>query len=264
MTDRWICLLYHDVMPRRPALCGGSTHFAVSQSAFERQLDAIVEAGLAGCSIEAALSAPGQRRVAISFDDGDVGQFERAFPSLVERNMSATFLVTSSWVGRPGYMSWDQLREMKGAGMSIQSHTVSHPFLSELAATAVLDELRRSKGELDERLVQDTGTLALPGGDMPRRRLRPLIEQAGYRIVATSRWGSNLARSGDRDGPIFVRRCTIRAEPSKRHFCGILNGDPRLAVPRATRDLLLRSVRSTLGASRYAGWRRRFLEVLAR
>src|SRR2546425_1196796 len=119
--------MYHDVSPQSPGITGGKDFFSVSEATFERHLSTIEGMGLRGVSIAEAL-APGARDfVAISFDDGDLGQATRAFPLLAKHGMTATFFVTTGWIGRPEYASWTQLREMRDAGMSIQSHTHTHP-----------------------------------------------------------------------------------------------------------------------------------------
>ncbi|MCH8966816.1 MAG: polysaccharide deacetylase family protein [Planctomycetes bacterium] len=208
------------------------------------------------------LRNPSERRVAISFDDGEIGQFDHAFPILVSRGMSATFFVTTSWVGRPGYVSWDQLGEMARAGMSIQSHTHTHPFLSELGAPALESELRISKMKLDDHLAQNTDGLALPGGDPPRHAFRGLVRQVGYTLVATSRWGRGPEAPPNRGDPIEVRRCTVRGEPRDVDFRRIVTADRWLASRRRVRDGILGAIRSGLGPTRYSIWRTRFLNLL--
>lgn len=264
MATGWTCLLYHDVLVDPPPPNGGPERFVVPLQAFERQLDCIRAGGLRGCSIAAAIERP-TGCVALSFDDGGAGLYEHAFPALVARDMTATFFITTSWVGRPGYVTWDQLHEMNAAAMSIQSHTRAHPFLSELGPERLLDELRESKRELDTALAQDTDAIALPGGDEPRADLRHLLWETGYRIVATSRWGSNEYRAAEPSGrPLRVLRCTVRGEPSLSHFRRILRGSPWLVGWHQVRGSALRRVRSGLGPSRYAGLRRKFLDSLAR
>lgn len=261
MGSRWVCLMYHDVRPEAPGISGGAEHFTVSRDVFAAQLDQIIAVGLEGSSIDRAIDQPTAKFVAISFDDGDAGQYQHAFPELADRNMTATFFITTDWVGQPGYVNWDQLREMRSTGMSIQSHTRSHPFLSELDADDLRHELKGSKAELDDQLGQDTIMLAFPGGDPPNRRLRHLVREAGYTVVATSRWGINRDDLTG-ESPRYLRRCTIRGTPSPEFFARVLHNDRRLSVRRHARETALRTLRSTLGRQRYARWRARFLGML--
>jgi peptidoglycan/xylan/chitin deacetylase (PgdA/CDA1 family) len=254
--------MYHDIgsgAVRRP---GTNEDFSVSVSVFERQLKVLSACGRRGFSIERVLRDGPAGGVAVSFDDGNEGQYRHAFPLLVREQMAATFFVTTGWVGQPGYISWEGLREMKAAGMEIGSHTHTHLFLSELRPDEVRCELVRAKELLDDQLEQDTRTLALPGGDLPPGGWAPLAE-AGYRTVATSRWGRNPLGGRRRGAVTTIRRCTIR-EVDERGFTRILRGDAWIACRKWVRETTLGSLRRALGASRYSAWRKRMLVALAR
>jgi peptidoglycan/xylan/chitin deacetylase (PgdA/CDA1 family) len=256
MTAPWVCVMYHQVLASAPST-GAAEYFAVSRETFGRHLDAIRAAGYRGCSLAEAVHGDAAALVAITFDDGTVGHATQAVPELVARGMTATFFVTTSWVGQPGYLTWEQLHDMRQVGMEIGSHTRTHPFLSELSEAEVERELRGSREEIDARLGQRTVALALPGGDPPRRARRGLVARAGYQVVATSRWGRNRSLTGE--PPYWVRRSTIRRTTGDAEFRRVLHGDPLLALRHTAREALLGSARHALGPSRYARWRRRVL-----
>jgi peptidoglycan/xylan/chitin deacetylase (PgdA/CDA1 family) len=254
--------MYHDISPDLGSTGGGPQRFAVPLEEFRRQLDQVQTAGYGGRSLREALRSDAGPVVAITFDDGDSGQFERGFRALVERSMTATFFVTTNWIGRPGYVSWAQLREMRAAGMEVQSHSSSHPFLSELGANDLTAELRGSKDVLDDGLAQDTDMLALPGGDWPRRALRGLIAAAGYRVVATSRWGTNTWSRTGPDSLAEIRRCTVQGVTGAEAFKHIITADATLGRRRLVRETTLALLRRTLGPTRYAAWRKTLLDAL--
>jgi peptidoglycan/xylan/chitin deacetylase (PgdA/CDA1 family) len=237
----------------------------VSLATFEQMLDAIEVAGLKGRALADAIASGGRESAAITFDDGTLGQFLYAVPALRTRGMTATFFVTTDWVGRPGFMSWDQLRKLKAWGMSVQSHSKSHPHLSELDEPRLRVELAESKAVLDRELDQTTTEIALPAGDAPKLRLRGLLAEAGYGVVATSRWGSNPEVGVRSAGaPIWIRRCTAPRVSSPELAHRIVTGDARLTAVRYPREAVLNGIRAALGASRYAKWRRRVLDAMAR
>lgn len=264
MADtRWVCLMYHDITEQAPATGGGPARFAVAREEFRRQLDQLRSEGYGAGSLREVLHQPDRRTLAITFDDGSAGQYEHGYRALAERTMSATFFVTTDRIGTSGYVSWEQLREMRAAGMDIQSHAKSHRFLSELSAPELADELRGSKAALDEALGQNTDMLALPGGDWPRPVMRHLIAEAGYRIVATSRWGVNGVPGTQGGALTVVRRCTVSGAAGAERFARMAAGDPWLARRRRVREGVLAALRSALGPSRYASWRRAFLDAVA-
>ena len=260
--DRWVALCYHDVLPETTASGGGPQRFDVPLSSFELMLDTIAERGFRGCSVADALAAPGSARVAITFDDGNAGQFEHAAPALRARGMTATFYVTTDWVGRPGFVTWQQLRELKAWGMSVQSHSRSHPFLSELRAAELERELTESRARIDAELGQTTTEIAFPGGDPPARRLRRALGDAGFAVALGTRWGTNDDAPTDPLRPL--KRCTVRGVTDRAWAERVIAGDAALSMQNWPRESLLRSIRSSLGPTRYSRWRRWLLDRVSR
>lgn len=258
--DRWICLVYHEVPATPPA--GTAGHFSITTTEFARQLDWLVYNGYRIESVENASRMGDSRVVALTFDDGHHTHYAEVYPQLAERRARATFFVITDRVGSEGYVTWDQLREMSEAGMSIQSHTASHPFLSTLTPDEVLAELRDSKARLDDGLSQNTTSLALPGGDPPRGRARKAIEHAGYRLVATSRVGTNRHEQNPRDPLRFVPRLTVRQAQTASHFERVIRQDRATLRREYLRANILGAARAFLGPRRYARWRKAVLNAI--
>lgn len=263
VRSRWVSMVFHDVQPQTTASGGGAERFDVPLASFETFLDTCAAEGYVVCSLAEALARPAQPRVAVTFDDGNRGQFDFAVPALRARGMTATFYVTTDWVGTPGYMTWDELRLLVAWGMSVQSHTRTHPFLSELDEPRLTTELNDSRTTLDRELGQVTTEIAFPGGDPPRRRLRNLLSECGYRTVVGTRWGTN--RDGDslRAGFHPISRCTARGVLSAEWTRQVIRGDRMLGAKHFGRETGLRQLRATLGASRYARWRKVILNALS-
>ncbi len=254
----WPCLMYHEITPDRPA--GTAEYYAVAAARFAEQLRALEERGLLGVSLEEQLQSPAANSVAITFDDGHESAYTQAFPELMRRRMRATFFITTSWVGQPGRVTWNQLREMSAAGMSLQSHTATHPFLSELTRGMAEHELATSRLRLDQELGQQTTTISLPGGDFPPGGAAVCVA-AGYRWVATSLWGPNRTQAQAGRRPALVRRYTVRAGTTDAQFLRVITARSSAHSPAALRSRALSDLRSLLGPQRYARWRRRFLNL---
>ena len=71
--------------------------------------------------------------VVLTFDDGYADAFTNAFRLLKRFGLRGTFFVVTGWIdaNTPGYLTWDQARAMAAAGMSIQSHSQTHPDLTD-------------------------------------------------------------------------------------------------------------------------------------
>src|SRR5262249_49940786 len=72
--------------------------------------------------------------------------------------------VASEAPGRPLFLTWDQARRMGQAGMSIGSHTCTHPRLSRLSEAEQRTELVASKARLGHELGRPVETIAYPFG----------------------------------------------------------------------------------------------------
>jgi len=260
LEGNWSCLMYHEV----PLTVGrgSESYFAVQADRFADQMTKLRDLGLRGVSLETLFETQDSNVVALTFDDGHATHYTSAFPILTGLGFTATFFITTSWVGSHPYLSWSQLKEMAAAGMSIQSHTVSHPFLSALDEAAVGRELRESKRQLDERLGQDTITLSLPGGDAPQRKYANLIATSGYRVLATSAWGPNAASLRGSRASAVVRRYTVREDTSIERFMDLALGRSPSWSREGIRLRALHGIRTVLGAGRYARWRSAFLKTV--
>jgi peptidoglycan/xylan/chitin deacetylase (PgdA/CDA1 family) len=79
-------------------------------------------------------------------------------------------------------LSWEMLEEMKSAGMTIGSHTRTHPLLTNESREKVIEETTRSRRDLEDRLCMKVQHFAYPDG-----RYNPdaiaAVAAAGYRFA---------------------------------------------------------------------------------
>ena len=127
-------------------------------------------------------------RYVITFDDGNISDIELALPILKKHGVSAVFFPVTSWIGRPGHLSWNQLRTLKNEGMQIGSHSVTHIPLTALDSDVCREELLRSREIIEAKLGSPITTFAFPFG----AKNKTVIEHctaAGYRFLCTSDHG---------------------------------------------------------------------------
>lgn len=182
-------VVYHIVRPPYPDDSPAVRALAQTPEIFGAQLAYLANAGYHVVSFAAleshiASSTPlPSRPIVISFDDGWRDQFEYAFPILKEHGDTATFFVFTNAIDRPGFLSWDNLREMQHAGMTIASHSRSHPFLLKISDPAALrEEIAGSKRLLEERLGASVTEFAYPFGQYDATTTA-LVREAGYRAA---------------------------------------------------------------------------------
>jgi peptidoglycan/xylan/chitin deacetylase (PgdA/CDA1 family) len=130
--------------------------------------------------------------VLLTFDDGGLDNFTVAFPILKRHGFVATFFVITNAVGHnPQSMTWDQLREMKAAGMTIGSHTKGHPDLRTVSPDRLWDELAGSRAAIEAELGAAPDVLSYPSGKFSAK-IAKLASTAGYRMAVTTRWGKTI------------------------------------------------------------------------
>jgi peptidoglycan/xylan/chitin deacetylase (PgdA/CDA1 family) len=193
-------VLYHDVAPE-----------------FERNLAAHLDAmldrgrflswpdGLAAITGTTPLEVP---TFSLTFDDGHKEWVGGVLPLLQERNITATFFITTNKVvaGRSRTsLTWADCADLLAAGMLIGSHSVTHRRLTGLSDAEAREEVVASKQELEQRLGVEVLDFSipygLPGHDFQERELA-LIAEAGYRSSLTAFPGRNRSLPS----PYEVRR----------------------------------------------------------
>ncbi len=180
-------LMYHAISS---AACAAlpqtsSIEHAVRERDFCAQLDAIVDGGFFTVTID-DLDRPTSesKPLLITFDDGHESDWIVAAPELARRNLHAIFFVVWSYLGRPGYLSREQVIEMRSQGFEIGSHGMTHTRLSQISLGDAADELRESKLRLEDLLQEPIAAFALPGGHYNDAVIEAAWT-AGYRRVMT-------------------------------------------------------------------------------
>lgn len=87
--------------------------------------------------------------VSLTFDDGYICHYETVLPLLEKYGLSATFYVTSSLLGEPGYLSEEQVIDLSKKGNEIASHGVTHRNHMQLPKKEMEQEFKESKHALE-------------------------------------------------------------------------------------------------------------------
>lgn len=106
-----------------------------------------------------------EKPVILTFDDGYEDNYRVVLPMLEERGMKATVYMITNNIGKKGYLTWDELRDMQERGIEIGSHTANHLPLPTLTEDQVQDELYLSKLLLEWNGIKTVFTFSYPNGD---------------------------------------------------------------------------------------------------
>jgi len=87
-------------------------------------------------------------------------------------------------------LTWDEVREMHRLGMTIGSHTMTHPNLPSAGLVAARAELSTSRARLEQETNAPVTMFSYPNGGADRYmtpEVRDAVRDAGYAAASTSR-----------------------------------------------------------------------------
>jgi peptidoglycan/xylan/chitin deacetylase (PgdA/CDA1 family) len=185
-------LVYHTISaPVEPMLADAD----ISPARFERQLQWLSRWRRV-VSLEETLHAPARRRlVALTFDDGYQDNLTVALPLLEKFQLPMTLFVTAGFVGREGYLSEAELREISRHPLvTIGAHGLWHRHFNGLTPANARYELIESRRMLSGITGKPVELLAWPYGEC-NEELERLSAQCGYRASWSVWKGTNSAHS---------------------------------------------------------------------
>lgn len=200
-----LVLVYHRVN----TVSGGPVP-TVAPRDFARQMDLLARRGYRSIDPQDLLSyirgngTFSRPAVLITFDDGWADNYLVARPIMRARGFTATVFVTSGRIGRPGYLSRRQIRDLAADGWRIGAHTVTHRHLPSLPPAEARLEMKRSSAVLSRLIGRPVHELAYPYGDSDSS-LERLARAEGF----TAGFGTRLGFPHPGQNPLAIRRLTI-------------------------------------------------------
>jgi hypothetical protein len=159
--------------------------------------------------------------VALTVDDAYHSFYLRAYPILKQRNIPLTVFVNTDAVDKklPGYMSWEQMREMLKHGIDFANHSAAHLHMAHRLegenVTQWLERVREDIKTAQQRLDQELGDqgqrlLAYPFGEY-NTAVANMVQKMGY--IAFGQHSGAM-------GPLSDIRALPRF-PLNEHYAGL-------------------------------------------
>lgn len=248
-------LMYHDVVPDEDLDSSGfpgatSGAYKVGRRQFQEQLRAVARArgDTPSLAPELVRSAPRERiPFMITFDDGGVSAHTHVADALEGLGWHGHFFVTTDLIGRPSFLSREQIRDLHERGHVIGSHSRTHPTRMALCTPAkLLDEWGTSIEVLSELIDAKVTTASVPGGYYARH-VAETAAAVGVEVLFTS---EPTHKSSRVDGCLVIGRYAIQRRTSPAAVAGLATG---AVVPRLTQQALWQSkkVAKKLGGRQY-------------
>ena len=226
--NKFIFLMYHFLFEDEKAISQmvpGDQKYGVNVDEFAWQMRYIKEQGYQSILLNQYLEGlkndilP-EKFIVITFDDGHVSTFTLAYPVLKQLGLIAEIFITSGWIGKKGFMTWDHVDIMNRDGFSIQSHTSTHPFITDLTETKITEELTKSKEQIEKKTGKVCEYFCPPGGRYSKK-VKQMAIKSGYKAVCTSVLGYNNKKTD----VMNLKRMPVFRNVSREEFKNIISGN---------------------------------------
>ena len=217
-----VFLMYHELEQPGRSLCysqPGYVRYVLRATDFQAQMMLLQNQGWRGVSVGEAIRFSDYKTAVITFDDGSETDLICAAPVLRQLGFGATFYITAGWLGRRGYLSPGQLRELSALGFEIGCHSMTHAYLTDLDESGLQREIAEAKSQLEQVIGRPVEHFSCPGGRFDQR-VAEVAVRAGYRTVATSRIQAN-SKSTD---PLALGRIAVMRSTSLSQFQELCSG----------------------------------------
>ena len=135
---------------------------------------------------QALQTGSGERPLLLTFDDGGVSGSTVIADLLEERGWRGHFFIATNFIGRPGFLSPEQIRRLAQRGHVVGSHSCSHPVrMSRCRWEELIGEWGRSVKILEEILGRPVQVASVPGGYYSRG-VAQAAARVGLRVIFNS------------------------------------------------------------------------------
>ncbi len=189
-------LVYHSVRPKYQNEPSFIDYYDITPELLETQLKyfkdfhyTIISFADMVAAIKGTKLLP-KKSIVLTFDDGWENQYTYAFPILKKYHATATFFIFTNAIDHLHFLTWNQIKTMRNAGMTIGAHTKSHPYLFEITSSNVLrEEIIGSKKVLEAGLGEPIRFFAYPFGYYNDQIIK-IVKEAGFEAARSTKRGA--------------------------------------------------------------------------
>ena len=124
-----------------------------------------------------------QRKVLLTIDDGYQSFYNNAWPLLKKSKIPFILFVSTREVGKKGYMSWDDIREIeKYDFVEIGNHSHTHEYLIDYTDAEIENDLKTSINIFKENLGKNSIFFSYPFGEYSSS-LKNIVIKLGFKYA---------------------------------------------------------------------------------
>ena len=225
-----ISLMYHDIVsledPDASGFPGkGPGIYKLAPEAFQYHLAAIAEKlekppiTFDELNHNASITSNWQ----FTFDDGGIGAYKHTAKLLEHYGWCGHFFITTDYIGQPGFLNKQQIKELRVRGHVIGTHSCSHPDrISSCSPEYILDEWRKSIAILSDIIGEPVNAASIPGG-FYAKHVAQCASKANIKVLFTSEPTKKIQII---DGCYVIGRYTIKQNTTPKAAAALASAQP--------------------------------------
>ena len=218
-------LCYHQLRDYKPSDSKIARDYIVPPAVFREQMQTLADSGYTTILpdqlynyLAGGASIP-EKSVMISFDDTDLEQFTVGNEELKKHGFKGVYFIMTVSLGRPRYMSKDQVKQLADEGNLIASHTWDHHNVKKYAGEDWVTQIEKPSKQLEAISGKPVYYFAYPFGLWNKEAI-PELKKRGIKAAF------QLSEKRDESDPLYTIRRII--------ITGTMNGKAMLTKMRTS------------------------------
>jgi peptidoglycan/xylan/chitin deacetylase (PgdA/CDA1 family) len=181
-------LCYHRLREWKPNEKASMKAYIVPLANFKAQIKMLADSGYHTITPDEyyaylAYGAPlPSKPVMITFDDTSEEHYTIAFPELEKYGFNGTFFIMTVSIGRPGYMTKEQIKDLSDKGQVIASHTYDHHNVRQYEGEDYDNQMLKPKEKLESIIGKKIDYFAYPFGEWKAAAI-PELQKRNYKAA---------------------------------------------------------------------------------
>ncbi len=202
-------LCYHQVRDYKPSDSKTAKDYIVPVATFREQMKVLADSGYQAILpdqlydyLTTGKELPA-KPVMITFDDTRIDQYNVAMPELNKYNYKGVYFIMTVSLGKPGYMSREQVKQLADEGNTIGSHTYDHKNVKTYTVDDWVEQVQKPSKQLQMITGKPVEYFAYPFGLWNKEAIAKLKDH-DFKAVF------QLSAKRDENDPLYsVRRIIV-------------------------------------------------------
>jgi peptidoglycan/xylan/chitin deacetylase (PgdA/CDA1 family) len=106
------------------------------------------------------------KKILFTIDDGFQSFYDNAWPILKKKNIPFILFISTAYVGKKGYMNWEQIKEVEKSGLGIiGNHSHTHEYLVDQTNNQIINDINRAIKLFEKKLGHSPKYFSYPFGE---------------------------------------------------------------------------------------------------